>query len=183
MSSTVFREMLTAVYTNHLSLGKRLASTLGESKDENPLASSHAFYRDGIQVGGMYNYMSGPSRIEVKSGHYLFRRKNFVVFFTQYYMLERDAQTLATAKESLRFLGSNSKITSAFEPPIADLTVRCTTSNMRGSEYSVTEGREEIGAILHDTNFGADIDLSLRIPLALQIFIFRVSFNMTHRGR
>ena len=171
--------MLTAVYTNHLSVGLRLARAL--SPDENPLSTSHAFYRDGIQVGGMYNYMSGPSRIEVKSGHYLFRRKKFVVFFTQYYMLERDSQTIATGKYASRLFDVSCKITSAFELPLADLTVRCATSNMRGSEYSVTEGRDEIGAILHDNNFGADIDLSLRVPLALQIFIFRVSFNMAHR--
>lgn len=175
--------MLTAVYTNHRSAAKRLASRLGESKDQNPLFSSHAFYRDGIQVAGMYNYMSGPSRIEVKDGHYLFRRKNAVVFFTQYYMLERDARTFATAKFASRLFDVRSTITSTFEPPLADLTVRCATGDMRGSEYSVTEGRDEVGAIFHDTNLGADIDLSLRIPLALQIFIFRVSFSMTQRGR
>ena len=132
--------MLTAVYTNHLSLGKRLANTLGESKDENPLSSSHAFYRDGIQVAGMYNYMSGPSRIELKSEHYLFRRKNFVVFLTQYYMLERDGQTVATAKESVRFLGSNSKITSTLGPGLGDLTVRCNVKNLRGSRVFCHRG-------------------------------------------
>ena len=174
--------MLTAVYKNHRSIVKRLASRLGETEDQNPVFSSHAFYRDGKQVAGMYNYMSGPSRIELKDEHYLFRRKNAVVFFTQYYTLERDGRAVATAKESKRLLGSKSTVNFPTEASLGQLTIRSNFKKLLGGEYLVLDGKSWIGNINYDSDLGADIALPTDMPLALQIFLFRVGYNMWQRG-
>ncbi|HEY2866621.1 MAG TPA: hypothetical protein VGJ02_05980, partial [Pyrinomonadaceae bacterium] len=74
------------------------------------------------------------------------------------------------------------KISFAIEPPIGDLVVKGNLRKLLGREYLIMDGEEWIGNVVYNTDFGADIELPSRIPLAVQIFIFRVAFNMWQRG-
>lgn len=95
--------MLSAVYTHKFSTWRNLASLLKDAVRAETLSSGHTFYRGEVEVARLYNYLSGPTQIEVDGEHFLLKRQKRVVLFTQNYTLERDRRTLATAKETKLF--------------------------------------------------------------------------------
>ena len=173
--------MLTAVYSHKFSVWRNLASQLKSTVAET-LSSGHTFYRGEVEVARLYNYMSGPSRIDVHGEHFLLKRQKRVVLFTQYYTLERDRRTVATAKETKLFFLSNSRISYAVERHSRELTLKNSIWNLLGRQYLLLDGQDRIGVIKHNRSFGADIDLPPEIPLAVQIFIYDVAFIMWQRG-
>ena len=57
--------MLSAVYTHKFSARRNLASLLKDAPRRETLSSGHTFYLGEVEVARLYNYLSGPSRIEV----------------------------------------------------------------------------------------------------------------------
>src|SRR5262245_48216455 len=137
--------MLRAVYTEKVSVARNLAARLRNAPGEDTLSSGHTFYRDGVEVAHMYNYLSGPSRIEIGNDLFLFKRKNVVVLFTQHYMLEHEGKTVATAKELIMSFYSKSTINCTIESRELNLTLKTNVRNLTGRRYRITDGRDEIG--------------------------------------
>jgi hypothetical protein len=175
--------MLSAVYTHKFSDSRNLTSRLRGDAEAETVSSGHTFYLDGVEVAHLYNYLSGPSRIEVGGEHFLMKRQKRVVLFTQKYTLKRDDGTVATAKETILWFRSNSRIRYSVERHLHELTLKANIWKMRGGQYRVFEEQDQIGIIEHDSEFGADIALPPEMPLAVQIFICNISFRMSQRGR
>jgi hypothetical protein len=175
--------MLSAVYTHKLSIVRNLANRWKGTADAATFSSGHTFYQGEVEVARLYNYLSAPSRIEVKGKHFLLRPHKRVVLFTQDYTLERDGRTVATAKETKLFFHSNSRISYSDKPHSRELTVKSNFWKLLGGQYLVWDGNERVGVIEHDSNFGADIDLPAEIPLPVQIFIYTLAFIMWQRWR
>ena len=97
--------------------------------------------------------------------------------------LERDGRTLATAKETKLFFLSNSRISYTVKRHSRELTLKNNIWSLRGRQYLLWDGQGRVGVIEHDNDFGADIDLPPEIPLAVQIFIYRLAFIMWQRWR
>src|SRR5262245_23906548 len=174
--------MLKAIYTPKESVWRNLASQWQGAELAETLSSGHTFYRSEVEIARLYNYLSGPSRIEVQGEHFFLKQQRRVILFTQYYTLERDGRTLATAKETKLFFLSNSRISYAVEHHSRELRLKNNIWNLRGRQYLLLDGQERVGAIKHKSDFGADIDLPPEIPLAVQIFIFKIAFIMWQRG-
>jgi hypothetical protein len=171
--------MLSAVYTYKNSAWRNLTHRL---KGVDTLSSAYTFYAGEVKVAGLYNYVLSPSsRIEVDGEHLLLKRQNRVILFTQYYTLERDGRTLATAKETKSFQ-SRSQISYEVDGHSRELTLRVNVWKLRGRQYLLLDGQERVGVIEFNSDFGADIDLPRVIPLAVQIFIFKVASIMWQRG-
>ena len=136
-----------------------------------------------MEVARLYNYLSGPTQIEVDGEHFLLKRQKRVILFTQNYTLERDGRTLATAKETKLFFLSNSRIRYTVKRHSRELTLKDNIWRLRGRQYLLLDGRDRVGVIEHDSDFGADIDLPPEIPLAVQIFIYKLAFIMWQRWR
>jgi hypothetical protein len=174
--------MLSAVYTHKFSTARNLANRWKDAPQAETLSSGHTFYRGNVEVGHLYNYLSGPSQIEVGGEHFLLKRQNRVIVFTQNYTLEHDGRTIATAKETKLFFLSNSRISYTVERDSRELTLKNNIWNLRGRQYLVFDGKDRVGVIKHNSDFGADIDLPPKIPLAVQIFIYKLAFIMWQRG-
>lgn len=174
--------MLSAVYTHKFSTLRNLASLGNDAARAKTISSGHTFYRGELEVGHLYNYQSGPTQIEVEGKHFLVKRQNRVVLFRQYYTLEHDGRTQATAKETKFFFLSNSRISYTVERQSHELILKNNIWNLGGREYLIFAGRDRVGTIKHDSDFGASIDLPREIPLAVQIFIYRLAFIMWQRG-
>jgi hypothetical protein len=174
--------MLTAVYTHKQSTGRNLVSLWKGAPRAETLSSGHTFYLGQVEVARLYNYLSGPSQIEVDGEHFLLKRQNRVILFTQHYTLERDGRTLATAKETKLFFLSNSRISYTVERHSRELTLKNNIWSLRGRQYLILDGPDRVGVIKHNSDFGADIDLPPEIPLAVQVFIYKVAFIMWQRG-
>ena len=175
--------MLSAVYTHKFSTWRNLASLLKDAAPAETLSSGHTFYRGEVEVARLYNYLSSPTQIEVDGEHFLLKRQKRVVLFTQNYTLERDGRTLATAKETKLFFLSNSRIRYTVKRHSRELTLKDNIWRLRGRQYLLLDGRERVGVIEHHSDFGADIDLPPEIPLAVQIFIYKLAFIMWQRWR
>ena len=175
--------MLTAVYTHKLSTWRNLVSLWKDAPREGTLSSGHTFYQGEVEVARLYNYLSGPTQIEVDGEHFLLKRQKRVILFTQYYTLERDGRTLATAKETKLFFLSNSRISYTVKRHSRELTLKDNIWSLRGRQYLLWDGQGRVGVIEHDNDFGADIDLPPEIPLAVQIFIYKLAFIMWQRWR
>ena len=174
--------MLSAVYTHKFSIWRNLASLLKDVARPETVSSGHTFYLGEVEVAHLYNYLSGPSQIEVDGEHFLLKQQKRVILFTQYYALERDGRTLATAKETQLFFLSNSRISYAVGRHSRELTLKNSIWNLSGRQYLLLDGPDRVGVIEHDSNFGAEIDLPPEIPLAVQIFIYKLAFIMWQRG-
>ena len=170
--------MLSAVYTHKLSSWRNLASLLKDVPRAGTLSSGHTFYLDEVEVARLCNYLSGPTQIEVDGNHFLLKRQKRVILFTQYYTLERDGRTLATAKETKLFFLSNCRISYTVKRHSRELTLKDNIWRLRGRQYLLWDGQDRVGVIEHDSNFGAEIDLPPEIPLAVQIFIYKLAFIM-----
>ena len=175
--------MFRAVYTHKLSTVRNLASLWKDAPRAETLSSGHTFYLGEVEVARLYNYLSGPTQIEVDGEHFLLKRQKRVILFTQYYTLERDGRTLATAKETKLFFLSNSRISYTVKRHSRELTLKDNVWSLRGRQYLVFDGHDRVGVIEHDNDFGAEIDLPPEIPLAVQIFIYRLAFIMWQRWR
>ena len=173
--------MLSAVYTHKFSICR--ASLLKGTARAESLSSGHTFYRGEVEVARLYNYLSGPTRIEVDREHFLLKRRKRVMIFTQYYTLERDGRALATAKETKLFFLSNSRISYTVKRHSHELTLKDNIWSLRGRQYLLWDGQDRVGVIKHHSDFGADIDLPAEIPLAVQIFIYKLAFIMWQRWR
>src|SRR4029077_3515770 len=170
--------MLSAVYTHKLSTWRNVASLWQNVARAEMLSSGHTFYRGGVEVARLYNYISGPTQIEVDGEHFLLKRQNRVILFTQYYTLERDGRTLAKAKETKLFFLSNSRISYTAKRHSRELTLKDNIWNLRGRQYLLWDGQDRVGVIEHNSDFGAEIDLPPESPLAVQIFIYKLAFIM-----
>ena len=175
--------MLSAVYTHKLSTWRNLASLWKDAPRAGTLSSGYTFYLGEVEVARLYNYLSGPTQIEVDGEHFLLKRQKRVILFTQYYTLERDGRTLATAKETKLFFLSNSRISYTVKRHSRELTLKDNIWSLRGRQYLLWDGQDRVGVIKHDSNFGAEIDLPPDIPLAVQIFIYKLAFIMWQRWR
>jgi hypothetical protein len=102
--------------------------------------------------------------------------------FTQNYTLEHDGRTIATAKETKLFFLSNSRISYTVNRHSRELTLKDDMWSLRGRQYLVFDGKDRVGVIKHNSDFGADIDLPPEIPLPVQIFIYKLAFIMWQRG-
>lgn len=74
--------MLSAVYTHKLSVWRNLVSVWKDAPRAETLSSGHTFYLDEVEVARLYNYLSGPTQIEVAGEHFLLKRQNRVMLFT-----------------------------------------------------------------------------------------------------
>ena len=175
--------MLSAVYTHKFSILRNLANLWKDAPRAETLSSGHTFYVGEVEVARLYNYMSGPPQIEIDGEHFLLKRQKRVILFTQYYTLERDGRTLATAKETKLFFLSNSRISYTVKRHSRELILKDNIWSLRGRQYLLWDGQDRVGIIEHDNNFGADIDLPPEIPLAIQIFIYTLAFIMWQRWR
>lgn len=175
--------MLSAVYTHKLSTWRDLVSLWKDTPREGKLSSDHTFYQGEVEVARLYNYLSGPTQIEVDGEHFLLKRQKRVIVFTQYYTLERDGRTLASAKETKLFFLSNSRISYKVGRHSRELTLKSNIWSLRGRQYLLWDGQDRVGVIKHNSDFGAEIDLPPEIPLAVQIFIYKLAFIMWQRWR
>jgi len=175
--------MLRAVYTHKESAARNFVSLWKNVDRAKTLSSGHTFYLGEVEVARLYNYLSGPTQIEVDGERFLLKRQKRVIVFTQNYTLERDGQTLATAKETKLFFLSNSRIRYKVGRHSRELILKDNIWSLLGRQYLLWDGQERVGVIKHDRNFGADIDLPPEIPLAVQIFIYRLAFIMWQRWR
>jgi hypothetical protein len=135
-----------------------------------------------VEVARLYNYLSGPSRIEVHGENFLVKRQKRVILFTQQYRLERAERTVATAKETKLFFLSKTDISYNVERYSRELRLKTSIWNLRGRQYQLFDGQDRVGVIEHDSDFGANIDLPPEIPLAVQVFIYTLAFIMWQRG-
>ena len=174
--------MLRAVYTHKLSTWRNLVSLWKDAPREGTLSSGHTFYRGEAEVGRLYNYLSGTSQIEVDGEHFLMKQQNRVIIFTQHYTLEHDGRTLGTAKETKLFFLSNSRISYTVDRHSRELRLKYNMWRLLGRQYLLWDGQDRVGVIEHDRHFGANIDLPPEIPLAVQIFIYKLAFIMWQRG-
>lgn len=175
--------MLSAVYTHKFSLWRNLSSLLKDAARAETLSSGHTFYLGEAEVARLYNYLSGPSQIELDGEYFLLKRQKRVVLFSQHYTLERDGRTLATAKETRLAFLPKSRISYTVGRHSRELTLKNNIWSLRGRQYLLLDGQDRVGVIEHDSNFGANIDLPPEIPLAVQIFIYVLAFIMWQRGR
>ena len=175
--------MLRAVYTHKLSTWRNLVSLWKDAPRAETLSSGHTFYLGEVEVGRLYNYLSGPTQIEVGGERFLMKRQKRVILFTQYYTLERDGRTLATAKETKLFFLTNSRISYTVKRHSRAFTLKENIWRVLGRQYLLLDGQDRVGVIKHNRDFGADIDLPPEIPLAVQIFIYKVAFIMWQRWR
>ena len=175
-------EMLSAVYTKELSAARNFASLMKGEERAGTLSSSHTFYRGEVEVAHLYNYLSRPSQIEVEGQRFLLKQQNRVIVFTQHYTLERDGQMLANAKETKLFFLSNSRISYKIKRHSRELTLKDNIWSLLGRQYLLWDGQDRVGVIKHNKNFGAEIDLPPDIPLAIQVFIYKLAFIMWQRG-
>jgi hypothetical protein len=173
--------MLSAVYTNKRSAGQILATLWKDDARPETLSSVHTFYLGEVEVARLYNYLSRTSQIEVDGEYFLLKRQKRVVLFTQYHTLECDGRTLATAKETKLFGGSKSQISYTVERHSRELTLRSNFWSLRGRQYLLLDGQDRVGVIEHNSDFGANIDLPPEIPLAVQIFMYKLAFIMWQR--
>jgi hypothetical protein len=174
--------MLSAVYTRKLSIRRTLAIFFKDAAPSETLSSVHTFYLNEVEVARLYNYLSGTSQIEVDGELFLLKRQKRVVLFTQHYTLERDGRTLATAKETKQFFRSKSRISYTVERHSHELTLIPNFWSLSGRQYLLWDGQDRVGVIEHNGDFGANIDLPPEIPLAVQIFIYKVAFIIWQRG-
>jgi hypothetical protein len=172
--------MLRAVNTHKLSIVRNFANVWKDAPQA--LSSGDTFYLGEVEVARLYDYLSGPSQIEVGGELFLLKRQKRVVLFTQYHTLERDGRTLATAKEKILLFGSNSRISYTVERHPRELTLKNNVWSLRGRQYLLLDGQDRVGVIEHNSDFGADIDLPLEIPLVVQIFIYKLAYIMWQRG-
>jgi len=175
--------MLSAVYTYKLSTWRNLASLWKDAPREGTLSSGYTFYQGEVEVARLYNYLSGPTQIEVDGEHFLLKAQKRVILFTQYYTLEREGRTLATAKETKLFFLSNSRISYKVGRHSRELTLKDNIWSLRGRQYLLWDGQDRVGVIEHNSDFGASIVLPPEIPLAVQIFIYKLAFIMWQRWR
>jgi hypothetical protein len=175
--------MLSAVYTHKLSTWRNLVSLWKDAPRAETLSSGHTFYQGEVEVARLYNYLSGPTQIEVDGEHLLLKPQKRVILFTQYYTLERERRTLATAKETKLFFLSNCRISYTVKRHSRELTLKNNIWSLRGRQYLLLDGQDRVGVIEHNSDFGADIDLPPEIPLAVQIFIYKLAFIMWQRWR
>ena len=133
--------MLSAVYTHKLSTWRNLASLWKDAPRAGTLSSGYTFYLGEVEVARLYNYLSGPTQIEVDGEHFLLKPQKRVVLFTQNYTLERDGRTLATAKETKLFFLSNSRISYTVERHSRELTLKDNIWSLRGRQYLLGRAR------------------------------------------
>jgi len=174
--------MLFAVNTYKESAWRNLANVWKDAPRAETLSSVYTFYQGEAEVARLYDYLSGPTQIEVDGEYFLLKRQKRVVLFTQHYTLEREGRMLATAKETIRFFLSKSRISCQVERHPRELTLKSNFWSLRGRQYLLWEGRDRVGVIKHNGALGAEIDLPPKIPLPVQIFIYRLAFIMSHRG-
>ena len=148
--------MLSAVYTHKLSTWRNLANLWKGAARAETLSSGHTFYLGEVEVARLYNYLSGPSQIEVDGEHFLLKRQKRVILFTQNYTLERDGRTLATAKETKLFFGSKSRISYTVKRHSPELTLKNNIWSLLGRQYLLLDGQDRVGVIEHHRDFGAD---------------------------
>lgn len=85
--------------------------------------------------------------------------------------------------EAFHFFLSNSRISYTVERHLRELTLKDNIRNLRGRQYLLWDGQKRVGVIKHDGDFGAEIDLPPEIPLAVQVFIYKLAFIMWQRWR
>jgi hypothetical protein len=174
--------MLSAVYTHKFSARQNLAGLLKDAPPGETLSSGHTFYLGEVEVARLYNYLSGPSRIEVDGEQFVLKRQKRVILFTQQYTLARAEHMVATAKETKLFFLSKTDISYNVERRSRELRLKNNIWNLRGRQYLLFDGQDRVGVIEHHSDFGANIDLPPEIPLAVQVFIYKLAFIMWQRG-
>src|SRR5258706_8804653 len=102
--------MLSAVYTHKFSVLRNLANLLKDAPRADTVSSGHTFFLGEVEVARLYNYQSGPSRIEVDGENFLLKRQKRVIVFAQQYTLARADHLVATARETKLFFLSKTDI-------------------------------------------------------------------------
>ena len=174
--------MLRAVYTQKFSLLRNLANLLKDPPQVQTVSSGHTFYRGKVEVAHLYNYQSGPSRIEVDGEQFLLKPQKRFIVFTQQYTLEHGERMVATAKETKFFFLSKIDISYKVGRHSRELRLKDNNWKLLGRQYLIFDGEDRVGVIDHNNDFGANIDLPPEIPLAVQVFIYKLAFIMWQRG-
>src|SRR6185437_4668121 len=163
--------MLRAVYTHKFSAWRNIATLRTDVQRAETVSSGHTFYRGEVEVARLYNYLSGPSQIEVDGQKFLLKRQKRVILFTQQYTLECAERMVATARETKLFFLSKTDISYKVKRHSRELRLKDNNWKLLGSQYLLFDGEDRVGVIDHHNDFGAKIDLPPEIPLAVQVFI------------